>query len=283
MSRDRGHAVTQTWVDGIAADAVPADDRGLLYGDGLFETVSCVDGSPRFLELHLQRLQSGCLTLDLPPPDLDLVRREIRNAAAAGEGACLVRLTLTRGSSPTRGYSPPVPCLPRRIVARYPWTGPGPESREPAIRAGFSAVVAGTSPDLAGLKHLNRLENVLARARLAGSGLEEAILSTAAGELVGGTMSNLFAVLEGRLVTPPIISAGVRGVMRQVVLREAATCGMAAAERVLRRADLAAASEIFFTNVRLGPRPVESLEGWRCETPGPVVHRLGQRIAALRD
>jgi len=272
--------MTASWIDGVAGDTVPVDDRGLLYGDGLFETVLCMNGTPRFLGLHLQRLQAGCQALDLPMPDLEQVSHEIRRAAA-GERACLVRFTLTRGSSPTRGYAPPVPCQPRRIVARYPLQESALPER--GIRAGFSTVIAGVSPALAGLKHLNRLENVLARARLAGSGCEEAILSTAAGELVGGTMSNLFLVLDGRLVTPPIVTAGVRGVMRQVVLREAGACGLATAERILMRADLAGASEIFFTNVRLGPWPVGSLEGWRGEAPGPVVRALRQRIATLRD
>ncbi len=274
--------MTACWIDGVAGEVVPADDRGLLYGDGLFETVSCIAGMPRFLDLHLLRLQAGCQALDLPMPDGGLLRDEIRHAAA-GEAACLVRVSVTRGSSPMRGYAPPVPCLPRRIVSRHPWLVPTPASQPSAIRAAYSTVTAGMSPALAGLKHLNRLENVLARARLAGSGCEEAILSTATGELVGGTMSNLFVVLDGRLATPPIIDAGVRGVMRQVVLREAGACGIEARERMLRRADLAGATEIFFTNVRVGPWPVGSLEQWRAAAPGPVVRALNQRIATLRD
>jgi 4-amino-4-deoxychorismate lyase len=270
--------MTACWVDGAAADAVPADDRGLLYGDGLFETLRCGQGEPRFLELHLQRLQAGCAALALPMPDLDLLRRELRGAAA-GEADCLVRLTLTRGSSATRGYAPPVPCRPRRVVARHALP---PPAGERGIRACFSPVVAGQSPSLAGIKHLNRLENVLARARLAGTGCDEAILATADGELVGGTMSNLFVVLDGRLLTPPLLASGVRGVMREVVCREAGACGFEVLERPLRRTDLAAASEIFFTNVRLGPWPVAALEEWRCAAPGPVVEALRQRIAGLR-
>jgi 4-amino-4-deoxychorismate lyase len=144
-------------------------------------------------------------------------------------------------------------------------------------------VTCGLSPALAGVKHLNRLENVMARARLAGSGCDEAILSTASGELVGGTMSNLFAVLGEQLVTPPLGDAGVRGVMRDVVLREAAAAGVLVQERSLRRADLAGASELFFTNVRIGLWPVAALDTWRGEAPGPRVRALRQRIDGLRD
>lgn len=267
------------WVDGVAADTVPADDRGLLYGDGLFETLRCDPGAPRFLELHLRRLQAGCAALDLPAPDLGMLRAELRRAAV-GEGGCLLRLTLTRGSATTRGYAPPVPCRPRRILTRHPL----PEGTGAAgIRACFSPVACGVSPSLAGIKHLNRLENVLARARLAGTGCDEAILSTAGGELVGGTMSNLFAVLDGRLVTPPLGDAGVRGVMREVVLREAAAAGIEVQEQLLRRADLAGAAEVFFTNVRIGLWPVVELDAWRWAAPGPRVRALRQRIDALRD
>jgi 4-amino-4-deoxychorismate lyase len=271
--------VTACWVDGVAAETVPADDRGLLYGDGLFETLRCDAGGPRFLALHLRRLQAGCAVLDLPAPDLEALELELRRAAA-GEGACLLRLTLTRGSSATRGYAPPVPCRPRRILTRHPLP---PATGEAGIRACFSPVIVGRSPLLAGLKHLNRLENVLARGRLAGTGCEEAILATSTGELVGGTMSNLFAVIDGRLVTPPLEDAGVRGVMREVVLREAAASGVAAQEQPLRRADLGRASELFFTNVRIGLWPVAALEGWEGAAPGPRVRALRQRIDALRD
>jgi 4-amino-4-deoxychorismate lyase len=272
--------MTACWVDGVRADSLPADDRGLLYGDGLFETLRCEQGEPCFIELHLRRLAAGCAALALPAPDPELLRFELRRAAA-GQAACLLRLTLTRGSSSLRGYAPPVPCTPRRILARYPL--PPPFDVDTGIRACHSPVIAGLSPTLAGIKHLNRLENVLARARLAGSGCDEAILATADGELVGGTMSNLFVVLDGRLLTPPVLGSGVRGVMREVVRREAAAGGIEMQERPLRRADLAAASEIFFTNVRLGAWPVVALDDWRGVAPGPMVRALRERIQGLRD
>jgi len=96
-------------------------------------------------------------------------------------------------------------------------------------------------------------------------------------------MSNLFAVIDGRLVTPPLADAGVRGVMREVVLREAAASGLGVELRPLRRADLAGAAELFFTNVRIGLWPVTALEGWQGAAPGPRLRALRQRIDALRD
>ncbi|MCU0759923.1 MAG: aminodeoxychorismate lyase [Steroidobacteraceae bacterium] len=270
-----------TWVDGVPCAALPADDRGLLYGDGVFETLVCERGRPRFLAQHLARLAAGCEALGFASPPRALLEAELRIAAAGGDA--LLRLTVTRGSSPQRGYAPPPAPRPRRIVARYPWVA-GTAGAPPAIRVADSPVLAGLAPQLAGLKHLNRLENVLARARLAGSGCDEAVVCDANGHVVGGTMSNLFVVLGGRLVTPAIATAGVRGVMRGVVLREAPGLGLEVQERMLRREELAGASEVFFTNVRIGLWPVAELGGQAfAPAPGAVTLALRARIAALRD
>ena len=269
------------WVDGQPAASVPLDDRGLMYGDGVFETIVCRSGEPRFLALHLARLADGCAALGIAAPPATTLAADVRRAG--GEGDSLVRLTVTRGSSSERGYAPPAGATPRRIVQRHPLAIVA-DAAAGGIRACHTTVVAGVAPQLAGFKHLNRLENVLARSRLAATGCAEAVLSTAAGAIVGGTMSNLFACIDGRLLTPPIDVAGVRGVMRAVVLREAAQLGLQAREQALRAPDLRRASEIFFTNVRVGIWPVRELEGWRDDgAPGPVAIALQARIAGLRD
>lgn len=273
---------TPTWVDGEPGASVPADDRGLLYGDGLFETIVCRAGRPSFLELHWQRLERGCEALGMPLPERAVLEHELRRAAAALPGDALLRLTLTRGSSAQRGYAPPPRMKPRRVLVRHPLE-PSSTTALPA-RLTVSPVCAGLAPALAGFKHLNRLENVLARARLAGTGCDEALMLDPAGALVGGTMTNLFAVLDGRLVTPAIVASGIRGVMRAVVLREAGALGLETRESPLRLEELRRAREIFVTNVRLGVWPVAELEAdWRSEAPGPVTRALRERAAALAD
>ena len=241
----------------------------------------CRGGRPRFLDLHLQRLEQGCAALGMPAPPRALLERELLQAAGAAPGDALLRLTLTRGSSTQRGYAPPPQPRPRRVLLRYPLA---PDGAAAPLRLTLSPVVVGIAPALAGFKHLNRLENVLARARLEGSGFDEALLQDSGGALVGGTMSNLFAVLDGRLLTPAIVGSGIRGVMRAVVLREAAALGLQVREAQLRPRDLGAASELFVTNVRLGVRAVGSLEpGWRGDAPGPVTAALRERTSGLAD
>ena len=109
----------RAWIDGLPGESVPFDDRGLMYGDGLFETIVCRDGAPCFLGQHLARLAAGCAALGIAAPEAALLAAELRHAATLGADG-VVRVVVTRGSSPERGYAPPAAARPRRIVARYP-------------------------------------------------------------------------------------------------------------------------------------------------------------------
>jgi 4-amino-4-deoxychorismate lyase len=268
------------WIDGQPAASVPVSDRGLQYGDGLFETIACRDGRPRFLHLHLERLRQGCERLGIPRPDAVSLRAEIMRAGAAVPGS-IVKVIVTRGTSMERGYAPPPEPRPRRIVQRFPWPQE-PSAARQGVAVCLSPITLGVNPSLAGIKHLNRLEQVMARQRLDVVRYAEALMTTAAGDVIGGTLSNLFIVREGVLYTPSLEQCGIAGVMRAVVLREAALLGVHIQVAALRLADLDAASELFLTNVRIGLWPVGSL-GNRSRTPGPLTRQLQARIAALSD
>jgi 4-amino-4-deoxychorismate lyase len=140
----------------------------------------------------------------------------------------------------------------------------------------------GENPRLAGLKHCNRLEQILARTELAAEPLAEGILFSSSGNLVSATSSNVFLVRESCLLTPRIDLCGVAGVMRRVVLREARRVGIPARECELRAQDLEAADEIFLTNARIGIWPVRALDA-RELTPGPVTRHLQSVLAPLLD
>ena len=254
-------------------------DRGLHYGDGLFETIACRNGEPRFLGEHLERLALGCERLAIELGSRGGLVEDVARLAA-GKARALVKVLITRGPATARGYAPRGDELPSRIVLRYGWPAEDPRSAEQGVAVRIADFTLAENPRLAGLKHLNRLEQVLARAELAGSGLDEALLLSRSGCLVSGTMSNVFVVSGSRVATPRLDRCGVAGVMRRVVMRAAAASGVAIEEARITRQDLEAADEIFLTNVRIGIWPVRAL-GSRELGAGPLTRQLQRLIVPL--
>lgn len=247
----------ETWIDGRPGTTISCTDRGLQYGDGLFETISCCNGA-RWLPWHLERLRAGVQRLQLPFDQFDALRAEIE-ALAAGQGRCLIKVIVTRGAATRRGYAPDGRERATRIVSRHEWAAVAAVT-EP-FRVGLSAVRLGSNALLAGLKHLNRLEQVLAQMACDGSGLDEVLMMSATGQLVGGSMSNVFLANETGLITPAITECGVEGVMRRLVLQSALTAGMTVSVRPVSISELNDIEEVFLTNVRLGVQPVDWLNG----------------------
>jgi 4-amino-4-deoxychorismate lyase len=270
----------ECWIDGEAGRSVPADDRGLLYGDGVFETLAWRGGVLRFIELHLARLRRGLETLGIAALDEGSLRSEL--ALACSPGDAIVKLLVTRGSG-GRGYAPPRPATARRILYRYPWPQDPPDWWLEGVEVAWSPVAISEQPALAGLKHLNRLEQVLARDALQRGDsppVQEALLCTSAGMAICGTMTNVFAVEGHTLLTPSLTRAGVAGVMRAVILREAPSLGLRVVETDLPRAVLDSTAEVFVSNARIGIWPVRRLGGRRLQ-PGATTLRLQQHVARL--
>jgi 4-amino-4-deoxychorismate lyase len=268
-------------IDGQPAVGLDVLDRGLHYGDGLFETIACRVGQARFLDLHLQRLTAGCTRLGIRYAQFPALAATIRELAAA-QPACVIKLILTRGSATARGYGAQGDERPRALLLQYPWPPEDPTPWEQGIVIRTAQGRLGENPLLAGLKHLNRLEQVLIRGEWTDPAIHEALVFSSSGWLVSGTMSNVFLVKDGRIMTPAITSAGVSGVMRRVVLREAQRGGLASAELALDAAAVAAAQEIFLTNARIGIWPVRKLDG-RELAVGPVTRQLQQRLLPLLE
>jgi 4-amino-4-deoxychorismate lyase len=266
-------------VNGVRGSDISVLDRGLHFGDGLFETLACLKGRPRFLPLHLERLEFGCERLQITTPDLEELQAEILDMAAGAERAIL-KVMVTAGEAVRRGYARSGHERATRITIRYPWP------HEEAARLHDGAMVRtltlrlGENPRLAGLKHCNRLEQILARAELGDE--DEGLLFSASANLVSGTMSNVFLVRESGLLTPRIDHCGVAGVMRRVVLREARQAGIPARECELRAQDLQSAEEVFLTNALIGIRPVRRLDD-RELAAGPITRHLRSVLAPLLD
>jgi len=255
-------------------------DRGVHFGDGLFETIACRRGRPRFLSLHLERLQLACqrLGIDAGPDD---IAAEIRSLASEVDSS-IVKLVLTRGTAVARGYAVTGREKATRITFRYPWPRETRDGSQDGVHVRTATLRLGENPALAGLKHCNRLEQVLARREWTDPGIAEALLFSSSGKLVSGTMTNVFIVDGSDLRTPRVDLCGVAGVMRRVVLREAARMGIQTAEDVLDAKDLHRADEIFLTNARIGIWPVRVLDN-RPLAPGATTRRLQAALEPLLE
>jgi 4-amino-4-deoxychorismate lyase len=267
------------WIDGHRGADLSVFDRGLQYGDGLFETLACLNGQPRFLNRHLERLAAGCARLGLPPPPRACLEAEI---AAALEDCprAVLKLIVTRGAAHARGYAVNAAAAPTRILLRYPGLPEDARATKEGVRVRLGALRLGENPRLAGMKHLNRLEQVLARQEWSDPQIAEALLFSSSDALISGTMSNVFLVHGGALATARLDRCGVAGVMRGVVGGLAAECGIDFQERRLEAADLQQAQEIFLTNALIGIRPVREVGG-RTVAIGPVTRRLQAALAPL--
>jgi 4-amino-4-deoxychorismate lyase len=266
-------------VNGRAAQEVSALERGLHYGDGLFETIACIGGQPRFLPRHLRRLAGGCRRLELTFSDFSNLGREVC-ALAAGTERAIVKVLLTRGTALARGYALTGAETPVSVTLRYAWPAEDPAADEEGVRVRIARLRLGENPALAGLKHCNRLEQVLARREWSDPQIGESLMFSSSGALISGTMSNVFLVHDSTLLTPRVDRCGVAGIMREVVLEAAAALRVPAAECVLGEPDLARAQELFLTNALIGIRPVRELEGVPL-VAGPVTRRLQAHLAPL--
>ncbi|MCH9026121.1 MAG: aminodeoxychorismate lyase [Proteobacteria bacterium] len=258
-------------IDGRACESVPASDRGLQYGDGLFETMAAGDGRIALLEDHLERLSHGAGRLGLPIPDLGVLRREVLGLLP-DQGKAVIKLILTRGSG-GRGYRQPEKIKIRRIVSLHPWPDYPDSWASDGIQVRLCETRLANDPVLAGLKTLNRLHQVLARAEWDDPNIAEGLMMDADGRVVCGTMSNLFLVRSGVLLTPDLEYSGVAGVMRKQILKIAAHMEIEVQERAVTVDDLWRADEIFVSNSLIMIWPVRQLDDHVCAT-GPLTTRL---------
>jgi len=251
-------------VDGEISDRVSAADRGLQYGDGLFETIAVFGGLPRFWQGHMDRLNLGCEQLGLPATPQSVLLRELKTVSA-GQSKCVVKIILTRGIS-GRGYQCGNSARSNRIVSSHAWPQWEGNPEKSGIRARICKLRLGIQPALAGLKHLNRLEQVTARAEWDDPTIAEGILLDREDHVICAVSSNLFLVHSGRLLTPRLDRCGVRGVMRGAILR---AFRERCEQRRLMLDMLPEAEEVFVCNSVRGVLPVTRIDHWEYGV-GPV-------------
>ncbi len=260
------------WVDGRAADAVAVSNRGLQYGDGVFETVRVDSGQMTLETFHYRRLFTSCDLLRIPVDD-GLLSRQVA-AFLAGRGDGILKILVTRGSG-GRGYNPDGACGCQILywfpLPQYPetWAANGVVVR-------LCATKLGHSPALAGLKHMNRLEQVLARSEWQQPDIAEGLVCDIAGHLIEGTMTNLFLVKQGRILTADLSLSGVNGVMRQWLL-EKSSFASGVSIQSLTIDDFWQAEEVFLTNSVIGVWPVRQC-GEHFWKPGSITRQVQQEV-----
>ncbi len=255
-------AATLIWVDGEQADSLPLPDRGLALGDGLFETLLLLDGRPVFPDYHLERLRRGLARLAFVGSEglLAAAGRAIEVASAvAGRGVAALRLTLTRGAGP-RGYRVPEQVTPR-LISELSASPSDPRRWALPIHLGLLSASCSDQPRLAGIKHLNRLDQVLAASECAGQAAwDEGVMLNQQGQVVSAIAANLFALCDGQLLTPALARCGIEGTRRRAVMeRWAPALGLPVLVTDLHPAELEQADELFICNALTGVRAVASL------------------------
>ena len=249
-----------------AVAAIAPDDRALAYGDGLFETMRVHAGTLPWWHAHWTRLAHGARRLGMALPDP--LQAQAEAAALFDDGAHgVLKLLVSRGGG-ARGYAPGAPAAPRWLLARHPLP-----AASAAVQAIWCETRLAVQPALAGMKHCNRLEQVLARAECAAAGADEGLMRDTDGNVVSATAANLFVLRDGAWLTPPIDRCGVAGTCRAALLAP-----LAARERPLDRAAVESADAVFLCNAVRGILPLASL-GTRHWAPHRALTQARQALA----
>jgi 4-amino-4-deoxychorismate lyase len=270
--------MTEWFLDGRPCDTIPADDRAVQYGDGLFETIAIRDGEPRLWDLHVERLRTGAARLGLEAPAESTLRSGLAAAleqARPGGARCLAKIVLTAGTGP-RGYAR----LPGAQTTLLTGISDAAVPAASCYRDGVELRICHTrlamQPQLAGMKTLNRLEQVLARNEWSDDAVFDGLTLDTAGRVICGTMSNLFLIAGQALVTPALTRCGVAGVMRRHVLTLLDSAGIGCSVRDVGVDELWSSDGVFISNSQFGILPVR-----RCGEHTWPVQEFFRRLAAM--
>lgn len=267
-------------VNGVAADSVAATDRGLAYGDGVFRTLQARRGRLQCWNRQYRKLAHDCAALGIHCPAEELLAKELAQAVTPS-GDEVVKIIVTRGSG-VRGYAPPPSPSPTRIIMTASLPVYPEEFASAGVKVRWCRTRLSYQPRLAGVKHLNRIENVLARAEWSDPAVPEGLMLDEDGHVIGGTMTNLFLMEGGNLVTPGLSRSGVAGVTRERVLEAAGVLGASCREEPVSQARLLDADEALLVNSVIGVWQIRECgdRGWK---PGAFTGRVRKWLDEERD
>lgn len=260
-------------VNGETSDSIPVQDRGLNYGDGIFRTLLIRQGQPVQWQRHYLKLQHDCAAINLSCPPADTLLSDINSLSATSANG-VVKIIITRGVGP-RGYAIQDSHSATRVVSISQLPSVDVRHSTTGINLHLCRLRVGHQPLLAGIKHLNRLENVLAATECLEVGTPEGLLADSNGFVISGTRSNLFFISDGTLYTPELSRCGVAGVQRDRVIDWAKKHGVACKVTQIRSPELLLADEIFLVNSVFGLWPIGEMVGYKRS-----VHPISWKIQA---
>ncbi|MEC9376455.1 MAG: aminodeoxychorismate lyase [Pseudomonadota bacterium] len=255
-----------------------ANDRGLAYGDGVFETIAVRGSRGRFLDKHLSRLNLGCERLKIPTTDLVQLPKEIKHLIdinSCNNG--VLKIIVTRGISDRGYYYNDATINPSRLLGisnLQSFNSPND------IKVRYCTTIASRNSKLAGIKSLNRLPQVLARAECDDENYDEGIMFDELGNAIGGTMTNIFIVHGQKLITPPVHESGIAGIMRDQIMVVSEKLGIKTNESYFDKSLLENAQEVFLSNSLIGIWPVNNLENVSFSI-GPITKSIQSELFKL--
>jgi len=264
-------------VNGQPTDVLPVSDRGLQYGDGVWETIALKNGNPLLLKAHLKRLHRGLDALAICNLDRGLLTQEIEQLTCTStDNRAILKIIITRGSG-GRGYNPEGCSDPTRILSLHPW----PDYPQSYMTEGVELTLCKTrlshNPQLAGFKHLNRLEQVLARAEFT-TEFQEGLVRDGSGYVIEATMSNLFVInQDDSILTPGLTECGVEGIARAEIIRELQKVGIIVSVAQLNVDDVLNAKSLFLSNSIIKIWPVKKFLDTNYEI-SPVIRKLERKL-----
>ena len=264
-------------VNGVQSSLIDVTDRGLQFGDGVFETIRVHRGIPVWWQMHMQRLHEGCRRLQFTRlPEIEKLREEA-NVLVTDCPTGSLKIIVTRGNS-SSGYTAPPDITPNRVLQLI--SGDRHQSKsEQGIVLGVSEQRITGSRQLSGIKHLNRLEQVLARTQCQAEGWDECIMLDDKDRVVEGSMSNLFAWQQDKLLTPLLDQTGIKGICRQRIISSAAEKGINVEQCELGLDDLQKSDGLFVCNSLIGIWPVAQFSN-RILDIGAETRKLQRQLEA---
>ncbi len=269
-------------INGLPDDRIAITDRGLQYGDGLFETMVYRAGKIEFVDAHIARLIEGCRRLRIEFDQGEKLSEELHKVCLSlVENEAIIKIIITRGSG-GRGYFAASGIEPSRIISTHPLLSYPAQYSEIGIKVRFCSHTLSENAALAGIKHLNRLDQILARNEWQDPSIVEGIMLNSTGHVIEGTMSNVFIVKSGQLITPKLDKSGVSGVMRGQVILLARASSIPIVEANIHLDDFLVADEIFISNSVIGIWPVTDVENTVFPT-GNITQNLQSALLKARS